>query len=129
MLPFVVTFRSGVPAYEEVLYAVRRALISGGLRPGDEFPSVRVLSQELRINPNTAHKIVGRLIAEGILAVRPGIGTVVTSARSTSPAQRRQLLGDAVERLVVNAKMLGLKREEVEAALRAHWAGPSRKRA
>jgi ABC-2 type transport system ATP-binding protein len=58
MLPFQVFFKAGVPAYGQVVYAVKKAVISGGLKPGDKFPSVRVLSQELRIHPNTAHKVV-----------------------------------------------------------------------
>ena len=45
---------------------------------GDAFPSVRVLSQELKINPNTAFKIVGVLKREGILEIVPGIGTIVS---------------------------------------------------
>src|SRR5260370_35035105 len=104
MLPFVVQFKSGKPVYEQVLLAVKRALVAGQLRPGDAFPSVRVLSQELRINPNTAHKVVAALGAEGLLEVRPGLGTVVAAAPAPSKAVRRQLLGADVQRLVAAAK-------------------------
>ena len=121
MLPFTVRFRSGLPAYEQVLYAVRKAVAAGQLRPGDTFPSVRTLSQELRINPNTAHKIVGVLVNEGLLEVRPGIGTVVAADHPTSREQRRQLLGDDAERLVVDAKMLSLDLDDVLEAVKAHW--------
>jgi GntR family transcriptional regulator len=121
VLPFTVRFRSGLPAYEQVLYAVRKAVAAGQLRPGDTFPSVRTLSQELRINPNTAHKIVGVLVNEGLLEVRPGIGTVVAADHPTSREQRRQLLGDDAERLVVDAKMLSLDLDDVLEAVKAHW--------
>ena len=121
MLPFSIQFRSGLPPYEQVLHAVRRALAAGRLRPGDAFPSVRTLSQELRINPNTAHKIVAALVAEGLLEVRPGLGTVVAAAPAASKGQRRQLLTEDVERLVVDARMLGLDLADVIAAIEAHW--------
>ena len=121
MLPFSVQFRPGLPPYEQVLHAVRRALAAGQLRPGDAFPSVRTLSQELRINPNTAHKIVAALVAAGLLEVRPGLGTVVAAAPAASKAQRRQLLTEDVERLVVDARMLGLDVADVIAAIEAHW--------
>lgn len=121
LLPFAVRFRSGLPAYEQVLYAVKKALATGLLRPGDAFPSVRALSQELRINPNTAHKIVAALVGEALLEVRPGVGTVVAEAPPASKDQRRQLLGDDVERLVVDAKMLSLDLEDVLAAIEGHW--------
>ena len=122
MLPFDVRFRSGVPAYEQVVYAVKKALVSGQLRPGDVFPSVRTLSQELRINPNTAHKIVSTLANQGLLEVRPGIGTVVGQAQPATAKERAQLLEDDVERLIVEAKKLGLSKKDVVDAVQDHWS-------
>jgi len=121
MLSFVVEFKSGVPVYEQVVYAVKKAIIGGLLKPGDEFPSVRRLSQELRINPNTAHKVVAALTAERLLEVKPGIGTVVASAPEPSRAQCQALLGGDVERLVVEARKMGLGLKEVIAAVESHW--------
>jgi GntR family transcriptional regulator len=121
VLPFTVQFRPGVPAYEQVLHAVRRAIAAGQLRTGDGFPSVRTLSQELRINPNTAHKIVTALVNEGLLEVRPGLGTVVAAAPAASKTQRRQLLTEDVERLVVDARMLSLDLADVIAAIESYW--------
>jgi len=121
MLPFSIRFRPGVPVGEQVVYAVRKAIAAGHLRPGDPFPSVRVLSQELRVNPNTAHRVVASLIAEGLLEVRPGIGTTVAAATPPGKGERRHLLGAAVERLVVDAKMLGLDLRDVLDAIEAHW--------
>jgi GntR family transcriptional regulator len=121
VLPFSVVLQPGHPVQEQVVYAVTRAVISGQLRAGDPFPSVRALSQELRINPNTAHRIVAALVDEGLLEVRPGIGTVVRELPAGSPAERRDVLGDAVERLVVAARRVGLSQKDVIAALRRHW--------
>ena len=121
MLPFSVRFRAGLPAYEQVLYAVKRAIAVGQLRPGEPFPSVRVLSQDLRINPNTAHKIVAALVRDGLLEVRPGIGTVVGARPAATKEERRTLLGDALERLVLDAKTLGVGLDDVLDAVEAHW--------
>src|SRR5437773_8675334 len=109
MLPFTVEFRHGVPVFEAVVYAVKKAVVSGQLVAGDRFPSVRTLSQELRINPNTAHKVVANLVAEGLLRVEPGIGTVVAQVTAAPEEQREALLGAEVERLVVEARSLGLE--------------------
>ena len=128
MLPFTMRFRSGVPPYEQVLYAVRRAIAAGQLRTGDPFPSVRTLSQDLRINPNTAHKIVTALVGDGLLEVRPGIGTVVAASAPASKEQRGALLGDDVERLVVDAKVLSLDLDDVLAAVESHWTRLRRER-
>lgn len=121
MLPFTVSLRAGVPIYEQVIYAVTKAAVSGQVRPGDPFPSVRALSQELKINPNTAHKIVSALIEQGLLAVLPGIGTVVAHGRPT-PAARQLVIESDAERLVVEAKRAGLSLQDVVAAIRRHWA-------
>jgi GntR family transcriptional regulator len=122
MLPFTVTLRPGESPYRQVVYAATRAVVSGELKQGAAFPSVRELSQALKINPNTAQKIVAELIRDGMLEVRPGIGTVVTSVPRASAAERRALLSREVEELVVEAKRLGLKRADVERAVRARWA-------
>lgn len=121
MLPFKVTFRTGKPVYAQVLDAVHKALVTGQLAPGDAFPSVRTLSQELKINPNTAFKIVGVLKRDGILEVVPGIGTLVSKHYQPPAGDRAALLEETLESLAVKAKQLGLKREDVVRAFNNHW--------
>src|SRR5512144_514688 len=105
-IPFTVVLKTGVPVHDQVVFAVERALVSGQLRAGDAFPSVRALSHELRINPNTAHRIVATLVRDGLLEVRPGTGTFVARLPAGSAADRRNLLTDEVERVVVEARKL-----------------------
>jgi GntR family transcriptional regulator len=121
VLPFSVVFRAGLSVHEQVVFAVKKACVAGQLQPGDNFPSVRTLSQELRINPNTAHKIVATLVGEGLLEVRPGIGTLVARAPAATRVQRRTLLREDVERLVVEARKLSLDEDEVVDAIREQW--------
>ena len=121
MLPFVVRFKSGKPVYEQVLLAVKRALTTGQLKPGDRFPSVRVLSQELRINPNTAHKIISTLIEDGLLNVQPGVGTVIGEIKPATAQQKQELLDQDIERLVVDARMLSLGLEDLLRAVQKTW--------
>ena len=121
MLPFRVRFRPGVSAYQQVAYAAKKAVVSGQLLAGDVFPSVRALSQEFKINPNTAHKVVSALVAEGLLEVRPGIGTVVANGAPVSPEAKRALLKQDAERLVVEAKCLSLGLDELLTAVEDHW--------
>ncbi len=121
MIPFRVDFRPGVSLYEQVVYAAKKAMISGQMRPGDPFPSVRVLSKELKINPNTAHKVVTQLMAAGLLEARPGIGTVVAELPEARKIDRTQLLGHEIEQLAVEAKKLGIPLEDVAASISEHW--------
>lgn len=121
MLPFEVLFRPGEPVYEQVIYAVKKAIATGKLHPGSRFPAVRTLSQELRINPNTAHKVVSALTGEGVLLVHPGIGTVIAPPVAGSVEDRTALLEDELERLVVEARRLGLDEDKIVNAVRKHW--------
>jgi len=121
VIPFQVRFEAGASLFEQVVYASKKAMIAGQLRPGDPFPSVRTLSRELKINPNTAHKVVGHLISEGLLEIRPGIGTVVATLPNSSREERTQLLGREIEGLVVEAKRLGIGLDEALQAFSAHW--------
>ena len=121
MIPFRVPFRTGISLFEQIVYASKKAMVSGQMRPGDPFPSVRTLSKELKINPNTAHKIVAHLVSEGLLETRPGIGTVVASLPDSTRKERTQLLGHEIEELVVEAKRLGIGRDEMLTSISAHW--------
>src|SRR5712671_7687573 len=117
LIPFRVDFRPGISLYEQVVYAAKKAMVSGQMRPGDPFPSVRTLSKALKINPNTAHKVITNLVAEGLIEVRSGIGTVVSERASSTAAERGVLLKKEVEQLVVEAKKLGLELNDVTGAV------------
>jgi GntR family transcriptional regulator len=121
MLPFAVDIRAGESPYRQVVYAATKAIVSGELPAGATFPSVRELSQALKINPNTAQKVVAELVRDGMLEVRPGIGTVVSNGRRASANEKRLLLSGDVEQLVVEAKRLGLKRDDLLGAIGARW--------
>lgn len=126
MLPFSVTFRPGLSVHEQVVYAVTKAIVAGQLQPGEAFPSVRAISQDLRINPNTAHKIVATLVQDGLLEVLPGVGTIVAVIPRATARDRRALLERDVEKLVVEARRLSLELEDVLEAVQACWDGLGR---
>lgn len=121
MIPFRVTFEPGISLYEQVVYAAKKAVVTGQLRAGDAFPSVRELSKTLKINPNTAHKVVMHLVAEGVLEVHSGIGTVVTKRSCSTAAARSNLLQKELEQLIVEAKRLGLTFDDVKTAVGELW--------
>src|SRR5687767_13051671 len=120
-LPFTVTLRPGRPLHDQVVFAVTKAVVTGQLATGDAFPSVRTLSRELGINPNTGQKIVATLVERGLLEVRPGIGTIVAAWRPAQDPARRSLLASQLERLVVDAKQLGMNLADVIDAIRRAW--------
>ena len=121
MINFTIKFQYGTPIYEQVVYAVKKAIVSGQLKPGDRFPSVREIAKELRINPNTAQKVVAHLAREEMLEMKPGIGSVVSELSTATKAQRDRILNDEVEKLVVESKRLSITKKEVMDAINRNW--------
>ena len=118
MLPFSIHFQDGVPVSDQILRAVRKAVLMGQLAPGDPFPSVRAMSQELKISPTTAHKVVSQLKSAGYLVSRPGIGMVVSTPDLPEKDERLELIASSCRELLEEAQELGLDLEEVLEALR-----------
>lgn len=121
MLPFVVAIRPGEPASAQVVYAATRAIIAGEMVAGQPFPSVRELSQALKINPNTAHKIVAELVRDGLLEVRPGVGTVVATVKDKLTDAQWESVEDLTESLIVEARRAGMSRTELLELVTAQW--------
>ena len=118
MLPFSLKLQDGLPVSDQVFQAVRKAILTGQLREGDEFPSVRTISQELRISPTTAHKVVALLRDEGFLAARPGVGMVVTVPPLSAREERLKHLAPKCRDLLAEAADLHLDVEDVIEVLR-----------
>ena len=123
---------SGVPIYLQLIAQVKHAVETGALRPGDQLPGIRPLSEELVMNPNTVAKAYRELEREGVIELRHGAGAFVAhnpaTGRQTEKFLRaRTIVAAAVKQL--NAQ--GLTDEEIrrlfEAALeRNRGKGESR---
>jgi GntR family transcriptional regulator len=119
---FRFSLRPGESIFDQVVYAAKKAFISGEFQPGQPFPSVRALAAELKIHPNTAHKVVQYLIQERWLEARHGIGTVVAKPPEARAGDRKKLLQQEVEQLVVEAKRVGADLDAVLEAIENQWA-------
>jgi GntR family transcriptional regulator len=103
-----VAIQPGESPVKQVVFAASKAILAGVMRAGDPFPSVRDISEELKLHPNTVQKVVQELVREGFLVVRPGVGTVVSQGPKAPDDERRRALRDSVEQIVVDARRLGL---------------------
>ena len=115
--PFRFELRPGEPIFDQVVFAAKKAVISREFQAGQAFPSVRALAAELKIHPNTAHKVIQHLIQERWLEMHPGIGTVVAVPPKARTGDRQRLLQEEVEQLVVEARRVGVRLQDVIEAL------------
>jgi GntR family transcriptional regulator len=74
---------TGVPAYRQIIDQVLAAVAAGGLKGGDQLPTVRQLAVDLSINPNTVIRAYRELEIRGVLTTQQGIGTFVSKEAPT----------------------------------------------
>ena len=110
------------PVYEQLIRQTERFVLTGIFKPQDQVPSVRALSVELGVNPNTIQKAYSQMEASGILQSVPGRGRFVTGeAKEIIGRQKREQLNILRERLKEFAEA-GITRPEVENGLdEVYW--------
>ncbi|MCM1308501.1 MAG: GntR family transcriptional regulator [Butyrivibrio sp.] len=110
---YTIDVMSRVPVYEQVVEQTERFILTGILSPGDKIPSVRNLSVELSVNPNTIQKAVSELDRRGIVYSIPGKGCFVSEqARALlSEARRGGLMG--IKKQLAELKLAGIGRGEI----------------
>ena len=101
------------PVYEQIIEQTERFLLTGTLSPGDQLPSVRSLSLELAINPNTILKAYGDLDSRGIIRSVPGKGYFVCEeAKDILGAGYRRKL-TAFRQAVGEMALAGIDKDEI----------------
>ena len=123
MPPFVtIDTRDATPIYAQLERALRAAMATGRLRPGDQLPTVRQLAVELSINANTVARVYAELERAGAIETRRGVGSFVsaTGVQAPPPREQERRLRAFVTRVLADADAAGFSKEDVIAALRAH---------
>src|SRR3954468_14028755 len=87
----------GVPIYLQIANQVKHLVASERLVPGDEIPPIRVLAEQLLVNPNTVARAYLELEREGAVIKRDGSGTYISD--KGSPLARKEQLKILTQRL------------------------------
>jgi GntR family transcriptional regulator len=77
---------SPVPLYYQLADWIRDQILIGAFDEGDKLPSEIVLSSQAGVSRMTARQAVSYLAREGLLEVRPGVGTFVAGPKLTHDA-------------------------------------------
>ena len=109
----------GVPIYLQIVNQVKYQVASGRLAPGVEMPPIRVLAEQLLVNPNTVARAYRELELAGVVTKRRTAGTYVSDAGS--PLARRErvrILTQRVDALLAEARQMNIRTEEIVELLR-----------
>jgi GntR family transcriptional regulator len=106
-LLFQINFKSGKPAYLQLVDQVKAAAASGALHPGEALPSIRPLAEELHLNRNTVAKAYSELESRGVIETLPGKGSFLRQNHSPLRKEiRRKLLIEEIDQAIVMAHHL-----------------------
>src|SRR4051812_32374669 len=114
-----VSTADGVPIYQQIVTQVRYLVAAGRLQPGEELPPIRVLAEQLTVNPNTVARAYLELERAGVVNKRHGSGTYVAETRASVPTREKiKILGRRVDALLTEARHLDVELPDVIKLLR-----------
>ncbi len=90
-------FRSNIPIYTQIVEQIRQRVASGGLKPGDQLPTVRALASDLRVNFNTVARAYRLLDEARIISTQQGRGTYILE--EPEPEMTEHLRAESLEAL------------------------------
>ncbi len=104
----------GIPIYLQLIQQIKYLIATGRLSASDQLPSVRKLSEQLVVNPNTVARAYRELEMGGILATRPGAGVFVSpTASPLAKREQHQLLIEKIDVVLTEARHLEVSVEGV----------------
>lgn len=110
---FILDKLSRQPIYEQMIDQVENMILQGVLKPGDPLPSVRQLSMEISVNPNTLQKAYAELDRRGICFSSPGNGRFVSEDAETAIQNSRRQGLNQLEALIGELAMAGIDKDTV----------------
>jgi GntR family transcriptional regulator len=109
-----ISTKDGVPIYLQIVNQVKYLVAAGRLAPGEEIPAIRILAEELVVNPNTVAKAYHELEREGVVTKRHGSGTFISD--NGSPLARRErtkILTQRIDALLAEARHMDVPLTEL----------------
>ncbi len=104
--------------YEQVIDSFKEEIVSGVLAPGEKMPSVRDLSKQLTINPNTVQKAYRELEREGYCYTVSGLGTFVSKPEQIAAnVEKINDLKAELARLIQELRYQNVSPEDIRAAV------------
>jgi len=107
-------FRSNEPLYLQITRQVQQLVVNGGLKTGDQLPTVRELATELRINFNTVARAYRMLDETRLISTQRGRGTYIWDQPSeeTMKQTREKSLAELARNFLYEANALGYSLED-----------------
>lgn len=104
----------GVPIYLQIVNQLKYLVAAGRLSAGEEIPPIRVLAEQLLVNPNTVARAYLELERAGIVVKKHGSGTYISDSGSPlARKERLKILHQRADALLAEASHLGVNMPEL----------------
>lgn len=107
------------PVYQQLMAAIRGAILKGELPPGGKVPSVRDLAAQAQVNPNTMQRALTELEREGLLISGGTSGRTVTQEEGVLKAMREETLQALAKEFAEKCMVFGVTPTEAARLLMA----------
>lgn len=118
-------FRDSRPIYEQVKLSFIRLITTGVMEADEKLPSVRELSAQLAINPNTIQKAYGQMESEGYIYTISGRGSFVSHDAVIGDKRKGELMSD-LERIVDDLIEMSIEKDEILKLIEERYRGKER---
>ena len=117
---------SRIPIYEQIIQRLELLILTNVLGPNSPLPSVRSLSQELSVNPNTLQKAYAELELKGICYSVPGTGRFISeNAKDILMRSKREEL-EQFKETVKELKLAGICARELKLLIDQFYSIPGK---
>lgn len=106
-------FKDNLPIYIQIMNLIKGKMVSGQINGGDKLPSVRELSKELKVNPNTIQRTYQELEREELVFTQRGMGTFVTEDKEIVRNLKKGMATNIINNFIMEMKKLGFKSNEI----------------
>ncbi|MBR9648681.1 MAG: GntR family transcriptional regulator [Clostridium tyrobutyricum] len=108
-----VEFDPNVPIYKQIMNIIKRKIISNEIKPGDKLPSIREMSSNLKVNPNTIQRTYQELERSGITYTQRGMGNFVKEDIDMVGRLKHEMAEKVIDNFIDGMKDLGFSGSQI----------------
>ena len=105
-------FNNKEPIYLQIVELVKKNIATGDLVPGEKLPSVREMSKDLGVNPNTLQRSYGELERLGITYTRRGMGSFISEGDNSMNNLKIDMGKELAKKFIQDMESIGIEKEE-----------------
>ncbi|SHH57645.1 GntR family transcriptional regulator [Clostridium grantii] len=108
-----IVFNDKEPIYTQIINYIKKSIVSGELQGGEKLVSVRELSQNFKVNPNTIQRAYTELEREELAFTKRGMGKYVTEDKEIIKKLKKNMAKNILNNFIIEMKELGFESKDI----------------